>query len=338
MTTLAPVLFFAATAASFLLTGIIRRYALRNAILDKPNERSLHTNPTPRGGGLAIVASLLSSTIALHLMGRLSRETMIALFGAIPIAAVGWLDDKKGVSPKVRFPIHILSALWALFWIGGMPTLMLGSHVLTIGHIIGGLLAVIGIVWATNLYNFMDGSDGIAGAEALTIGLTGAMLLWTAGAVGLSLLSLATAGAALGFLFWNWSPAKIFMGDVGSGTLGFWFAVLALGSERSMAVPATLWGLIAGVFVVDATLTVLRRAMRREQLHVAHRTHGYQRMVAAGWTHRRVASAVIAINVALALIAFVAQRIPELDYLVVAAGFIMLFGVYILVERRSPMK
>jgi Fuc2NAc and GlcNAc transferase len=338
VTALAPALFLAATGVSLILTGIIHRYALRNAILDKPNERSLHTNPTPRGGGLAIVVTLVASTIALHLLGKVSRETMIALFGTIPIALVGWLDDKKGVSPQVRFPIHILSALWALFWIGGMPTLMLGGQVFTLGHIIGGLLALVGIVWATNLYNFMDGSDGIAGAEALTIGLTGAMLLWAAGAEGLSLLSLSTGGAALGFLFWNWSPARIFMGDVGSGALGFWFAALALSSERSMAVPATLWGLIAGVFVVDATLTVVRRAMRREQLHVAHRTHAYQRMVAAGWTHRHVAMAVIAINFVLGLLAFVAQRIPEYDYLVVAAGFVMLFAIYALVERRSPMK
>lgn len=338
MTALTLALFFAATTASFLLTGLIRRYALRNAILDKPNERSLHTNPRPRGGGLAIVVTLVVSAIALHLRGKLSREMMVALLGTVPIALVGWLDDKKGVSPKVRFPIHILSALWALFWIGGMPTLLLGAHVFTLGQFLGGLLALVGIVWATNLYNFMDGSDGIAGAEALTIGLTSAMLLWTAGAEGLSLLSLATAGAALGFLFWNWSPAKIFMGDVGSGALGFWFAVLAVGSERSMSVPATLWGLIAGVFVLDATLTVLRRAMRREHLHVAHRTHGYQRMVAAGWTHRRVATAVIVINVVLGVLAFVAQRIPVFDYVIVAAGFVTLFGIYLLVERQSPMK
>jgi len=338
VTTLALALFVAATAVSYLLTGVIRRYALQNAILDNPNERSSHTIPTPRGGGLAIVTVLVASTIVLFFLGKLSRETLLALLGAVPIAAVGWLDDRKGVSPETRFPIHILSALWALFWIGGMPTLIVGGSILTIGHIVGGLLALTGIVWATNLYNFMDGIDGIAGAEAMTIGLTSALLLSLAGAHGLSLVALATAGAALGFLIWNWSPARIFMGDVGSGALGFWFAVLALASERSMVVPATLWGLIAGVFVLDATLTVVRRALRREQLHVAHRTHAYQRMVAAGWTHRRVATAVIVVNVVLGLLALFAQRMPTLDYVVVVAGFVMLFAIYRVIERRSPMR
>jgi Fuc2NAc and GlcNAc transferase len=337
VTILAPALFLATTGVSYLLTGLIRRYALQNAILDQPNERSSHTIPTPRGGGLAIVATLIASTIALYLLRKLSMETSVALLGAVPIAYIGWLDDRKGVSPKIRAPIHILSALWALFWIGGMPTLSVGGSVLTIGHVIGGLLALTGIVWATNLFNFMDGIDGIAGGEAVTISLTGALLLWVAGAHGLSLMSLATAGAALGFLIWNWSPARIFMGDVGSGALGFWFAVLALASERSMVVPVTLWGLIAGVFVVDATMTVVRRALRRERLHVAHRTHGYQRMVSAGWTHKRVSTAVILINVALGLLAFGALRNPAYDYVIVVAGFVMLIGIYFLIERRSPM-
>jgi Fuc2NAc and GlcNAc transferase len=337
VTILALVLFVAATGMSYLLTGLIRRYALRNAILDKPNERSLHTNPTPRGGGAAIVASLVASTIALYLLGKLSLQTALALTGAVPIAIIGWLDDKKSVTPLVRFQVHLLSALWALYWIGGMPTLNLGASILTIGHLIGGLLALVGIIWATNLYNFMDGSDGIAGAEALTIGISGALMLWLVGAYGLSLLSLATAGAALGFLIWNWSPARIFMGDVGSGALGFWFAVLALVSERSMVVPATLWGLVAGVFVLDATLTLVRRAMRHEQLHVAHRTHAYQRMITAGWTHRKVAASVILINVVLGLLALLAQRTAAWDYLIVVAGFAMLFAIYMIIERRAPM-
>ncbi len=337
MTILALVLFAAAAGVSYLLTGLIRRHALRNAILDKPNERSLHTNPTPRGGGAAIIVSVVASTIVLHLLGKLSMQTALALSGVVPIAIIGWRDDKRSVTPGVRFQVHLFSALWALYWIGGMPTLSIGGSILTIGHVVGGLLALVGILWATNLYNFMDGSDGIAGGEALTIGITGALLLWLAGAYGLSLVSLATAGAALGFLIWNWSPARIFMGDVGSGTLGFWFAVLALASERSMVVPATLWGLIAGVFVLDATLTLVRRAMRREQLHVAHRTHAYQRMITAGWTHARVATVVIVINVVLALLALLAQRTPALDYLIVVAGFVMLFAIYMVIERRAPM-
>ncbi|MEO5815181.1 MAG: glycosyltransferase family 4 protein [Gemmatimonadaceae bacterium] len=337
MTILALSLLLAATGASYLLTGLIRSYALRNAILDRPNERSSHTAPTPRGGGAAIVAVLVASTIGLYLLGKLSIETSVALLGAVPIAFIGWLDDRKGVSPQVRAPIHILSALWSLFWIGGMPTLSIGGSVLTIGQVVGGLLALTGIVWATNLFNFMDGIDGIAGGEAVAISLTGALLLWLAGADGLSLISIASAGAALGFLVWNWSPARIFMGDVGSGALGFWFAVLALASERSMVVPMTLWGLIAGVFVVDATMTVVRRALRRERLHVAHRAHAYQRMVSAGWTHKRVSTAVILINVVLGLLALVALRNPAYDYVIVVGGFVMLFVIYVVVERRSPM-
>ena len=338
MSTLALVLFLAATAVSYLLTVLIRGYAVRNAILYTPNDRSSHTNPTPRGGGLAIVATLIASTTALYLLHKLSRETGLALLGAVPIAYIGWLDDRRGVAPKARASVHILSALWALFWIGGMPTLMVAGTVMTIGHVVGGLLAVVGIVWATNLYNFMDGIDGIAGSEALTISLTGALLLWLAGAYGLSALALATAGAALGFLVWNWSPARIFMGDVGSGALGFWFAVLALAAERSMVVPSTLWGLIAGVFVVDATVTLVRRALRCERVHVAHRSHAYQRMVSADWTHKQVSTAVILINMALGLFAFLALRLPAFDYIALLLGFAILLAIYFAVERRSPMR
>lgn len=330
-------IFVVSALLSWALTGVILRYALKHAIMDQPNSRSSHSVPTPRGGGAAIVAILLLSVAALSALDWLDRATSIALLGIIPIAWVGWIDDRRGVSPRTRASVHALSAVWALYWLGGMPSVSLGTSQVGLGGF-GSVLALIGIVWSTNLYNFMDGIDGIAGVEAMTIGLAAAALLAGAGAPGLAYLSLATAGAALGFLGWNWAPARIFMGDVGSGVLGFWFAVLAVSSEQASATPSFLWGLLAGVFIVDATVTVVRRAARRESLHTAHRGHAYQRLVEAGWSHARVSIGVLAVNVLLAGLALIGARHPSLLLVAFGVGFAILLALYAFVERRAPMR
>lgn len=334
--TLGLTVFLCATASSCVLTGAIRGYALRNKILDEPNARSLHTEPTPRGGGVAIVVALLASAAGLYFFGDLSPRVTVALFGAVPVAWIGWLDDRRSVSPIVRGCVHVVSAAWAVYWLGGMSRIEVGGHVLTLG-VAGSVLAVTGIVWATNLYNFMDGIDGIAASEAVTVGAIGSALLAWGGAPELATVALATSGASLGFLVWNWSPARIFMGDAGSGVLGFWFGVLAVGSGNAGATPPTLWGLIAGVFVVDATITLVRRASRRERVHVAHRSHAYQRLVQSGWPHWKVTIGVIVINLALGAVAALGQWDPRYELLALGVGFLALGGVYWAVERRKPM-
>ena len=323
--------------ASWLLTGAIRRYALARSVLDVPNQRSSHTVPTPRGGGLAIVAVVLAATVLAGAAGALPMAQALALGGGgAMVAAIGWLDDHRPIPAAGRFAVHVAAAVWAVAWLGGMPQLELGALRLGLGAV-GALLAVAALVWLTNLYNFMDGIDGLAGGEAAAVGGVGGALLWAAGERGLAAVALAAAAAAAGFLLWNWQPARIFMGDVGSGFLGFLFGALAVASERAAGPPALVWILLLGVFVVDATLTLFRRAARRERLHEAHRSHAYQRAVQSGWPHARVSAAVLLLDALLAALAAAAWLRPAWALPCFAAGAALLLLAYAGVERRRPM-
>jgi Fuc2NAc and GlcNAc transferase len=201
----------------------------------------------------------------------------------------------------------------------------------------GTILGAVGIAWLTNLYNFMDGIDGIAGGEALAAGTAGGALLMAAGAPGLGAAALLLAAASAGFLAWNWPPAKIFMGDVGSGFLGFAFCVLAVLSERSGAVPLAVWMMLLGVFVFDATATLLRRVLNGEHFFEAHRRHAYQRAVQSGLSHGRVSGGVLAVNLALAGAAAVACSQRPLILPIAAVSLAALLALYLWVERRKPM-
>jgi len=309
--------------ASLLLTAFVRRYALQHVLVDIPNARSSHTNPTPRGGGLAIVVIWFLVLAILIFLRRFDEWVGLALLGGgVAVAAVGWLDDRRGLPAGMRATVHVLAAGWAVWCLGGFPSLDLGVAVVPLGMGGGSLLAVVGLVWLINLYNFMDGIDGLAAGEAVGVGLVGGVLLAAAGATGLSLVALALAAAAGGFLVFNWPPAKIFMGDVGSGLLGYAFGVLALASERTGAVPLVVWMILLAVFIVDATATLIRRVVNGERWFEAHRSHAYQRAVQAGYSHRDVTVAGLGLNVLLAVAATGAWLIPALlpAVLVVTAG------------------
>lgn len=290
-----------AFVAAVVLTGLARRVALRRGLIDVPNERSSHVTPTPRGGGLAIVVVTLSGAALLAGAGVLPSGVMLAVLGGALVAWVGWLDDRAGVPVPMRLLAHFAAAAWALWWLGGMPMLIVGHESASLGAF-GSLLAGVAIVWAVNLTNFMDGIDGLAGTEAATVSLTAAALL-AAADPGVAALAAVTGGAALGFLGWNWQPARVFLGDVGSGFLGYILAVLGVASENHGTLPVGVWILLYMVFAVDGTVTLLRRAARGERWYAAHRSHAYQRAVQAGWSHARVTLAVFALNVALGLLA-----------------------------------
>jgi glycosyltransferase WbpL len=326
----------AAFLASALLSGLARRYALASSLLDVPNERSSHTVPTPRGGGLAIVAVVLAGVALLALNHRVEARLAVALGGGAVVGAVGWLDDRRGLAAGVRLLAHAAAAVWAVVWLGGMPSLTIGVGSVNLGWA-GALLAVLALLWATNLYNFMDGIDGLAASEAVTVGLAGAILLARAD-LSLSLVALLLACAAAGFLVWNWPPAQIFMGDVGSGFLGFAFGTLAVASENAEALPAFVWLILLGAFFADATVTVVRRMARGERWYRAHRSHAYQRAVQAGCSHSQVTSGVVTLNVLLAALAAVATTHHTLLLVVLAASALALAVTYLTVERLRPMR
>jgi Fuc2NAc and GlcNAc transferase len=325
-----------AFAGALVLTGIARRIAVAQSLLDVPNERSSHTSPTPRGGGLAIVAVVLPGVAILWLTGTLGRDESVALLGGgALVAVVGWLDDRRDLSPSTRLAAHVVAAAWALWWLGGMPFLTTGQAVHSLG-IFGTVLGGFAIVWATNVTNFMDGIDGLAAGEVVTVTLTAALLLAEV-KPPLAAAAALTGGAALGFLPWNWRPARIFMGDTGSGFLGFVLAVLAIASERAAALPALVWIVLYAVFATDATVTLLRRAWRGDRWYSAHRSHAYQRAVQAGWSHARVTTTVLLLNVGLGLLAWRAAVRPEWLGAALAAAFSVTGLAYGLVERLRPM-
>lgn len=326
----------AAAILSWLLASRVRLYAL-DRLLDVPNERSSHSVPTPRGGGLAIAVTALGGIILAAMLHWIEWNLAIALVGGgAMIAAIGWIDDHRSLSALTRFAVQFLSAGWAIYWLGGLPSLSVGSATLHMGFV-GSILGIIGIVWAINLYNFVDGIDGLAAGEAISTGVIGGLILLAMGQTGLATVALIIAAANAGFLPLNWAPARLFMGDVGSGMLGYLFAVLAIASENSGAMPLLLWVLLLGAFVFDATVTLCRRVAHGERWYHAHHSHAYQRMVQAGKSHAQVSSTILVINLALALLATVAWLRPALFLMAIGAGTVLLSIIYLSVERVRPM-
>lgn len=319
----------AVALVSLASTGAALEYARRRGLLDHPTERSSHAVATPRGGGIAIaVATLGGITVAASLAWIPGRVALALAGGGALVAAIGWMDDRHGVAAYRRLLVHAAAAAWAVTLLG--PLRGLG--------VVGAVLAGLAIVWAVNLYNFMDGVDGLAASEAVTVSAAAAALLATGGQAGMALAAMIVGAGAAGFLPWNWPPARMFMGDVGSGLLGFLFGTLALAAHNLDALPVGFWLVLLGVFVFDATVTLLRRATAGEPITTAHRRHAYQRLVQAGWTHRRVTVAAVATNLVLALVAWGDWRAGGSGARAVAAAMLLLACLYLWVERVAPLK
>ncbi|MFJ1338381.1 glycosyltransferase family 4 protein [Pseudomonas caricapapayae] len=285
-----------ALALSFALTYGLRKYALAKSIIDVPNARSSHTVPTPRGGGVAIVLSFLVSIIALASLSLISLTELWALLGSgLCVAALGFLDDHGHVAARWRLLGHFSASIWAVYWLGGLPTMTLFGFDVDLGWL-GSGFSILYLVWMLNLYNFMDGIDGIASVEAICACLGACLLYWLAGFGSLTILPLVLAMAVAGFLFWNFPPARIFMGDAGSGFLGIILAMLSL--QAAWASPKLLWGwlILLGVFIVDATFTLIRRLVRGDKVYEAHRSHAYQFASRQFGKHLPVTLAVAVIN------------------------------------------
>jgi Fuc2NAc and GlcNAc transferase len=322
MTVPALWLVIGAFLATALLTYVARSVALRQGILDVPNVRSSHRSPTPRGGGIAIVLVVTAAVAALSAYGILSRAFALTLGGGLLVAAVGFADDRRPLPSRVRLAVHCAAALWALYWLGGLAPLRVGAHDAHLG--MGGeVLAFLGIVWTLNLFNFMDGIDSLAASEAVFVFAAGGALAGGAGEV--AMLAWIGAGSAAGFLLWNWPPAKIFLGDVGSGFLGYLIAVLPLAAARTDSAAPWVWLILGGAFFADATVTLARRVLRGEAPHEAHRSHAYQWLARRCDSHLRASLAVMALNILCLLpAAWLAARHPSSAMLVALASLAVL--------------
>jgi Fuc2NAc and GlcNAc transferase len=297
-------LFFIALLLTVIITGLLRRYALAMSLLDMPNARSSHSIPTPRGGGLSIVIVFLLGLPVLSWMDLLTPETLWALFGAgVWVALIGFLDDHGHIPARWRLLAHFIGAAWGLYWLGGLPPLVFSlpnSHdifTINLGWA-GQVLGLFYLVWLLNLYNFMDGIDGLASIEAITVCLGGALLfLLGTDVIGLCALTLLLAMTVIGFLFWNFPPAKIFMGDAGSGFLGIVLGLFSI--QATWIEPQFFWSwlILLGVFIVDATWTLARRFLEGEKVYEAHRSHAYQYASRHYDSHKLVSLAIGVINI-----------------------------------------
>ena len=279
-----------------MLTGLLRTAALHIGFLDKPVARSSHSTPTPLGGGFAVVFLVFIASAYAFYVGQLEKGFFLSLFGAYAVAAVGWIDDWRNVHAKWRIPLHFGAALWSLFWLGEIPALDFGLFTILSQSVLIPL-ALLALVWLTNLFNFMDGIDGLAGSELFFV--TGFSLV--AGFSGMDsgrseLLTVACASAA-GFLVWNWHPARIFMGDVGSGFAGFFIGLMALFTVQAGVMTYWTWLILLAIFAVDATLTLACRFWRGEQWFEGHNTHAYQHAARKFQSHSKVTIATTLINV-----------------------------------------
>jgi Fuc2NAc and GlcNAc transferase len=315
---------------AFLMTGLIRRGAGRVALLDIPNQRSSHTTPTPRGGGLAIAGAFTLGTIGLVASAPLDQAgfPLLLLLTSLLVAGVGLWDDLRQLSAGRRILVHLLAALLLVWGLcrGGPESWALEPLAL-----LGGLGLVLVVVWSLNLFNFMDGIDGLAAGEAAFVAGSAALLLSWRGDFPEIQLLLLLATACLGFLVWNWPPARIFMGDVGSGFLGFVLAGLALRTAIFRAdLPLACWLILPGVFLADATFTLLRRMARRERWYDAHRSHAYQQAAARSGSHRSVTLAVLAINLFWLLpLSFLCVILPGFDVPLVILAYLPLLALAI---------
>jgi UDP-N-acetylmuramyl pentapeptide phosphotransferase/UDP-N-acetylglucosamine-1-phosphate transferase len=271
----------------------LEKYLYQLRVFDIPNERSSHTRRTIRGGGLVIVAVIMGGLI-FDFFYRYTLQLSIAPFivGGLLIAAISLIDDLGSLSVRVRLSTHILAALIIIAGDGYWRTVSIpGIAELDLSWV-GMPLTIVWIVGLANAYNFMDGIDGIAGGQAVVAGLGWALWGWLEGQPEISLLGTLVAGSSLGFLGHNWAPARIFMGDVGSVFLGYTFAALPLIAGNTNLTHNSQLPLIAILFlwpfIFDSGFTLLRRWLKGEDIFTSHRSHLYQRLVIAGYSHQAV--------------------------------------------------
>ncbi|HYE50361.1 MAG TPA: glycosyltransferase family 4 protein [Azospirillaceae bacterium] len=300
-----PAAFAAVFAASLALTGLVTGLLRRRQVLDRPNERSSHLVPTPRGGGWGLLPPLLLAWAAVAWASDDWSGVWPVVAAAVPLALISWADDLSPVPPGWRLVAQALAVTVAMIALPVDTRVFQGWLPLAADRALAGLL----LLWFVNLYNFMDGIDGITGTETLCLGLGLAAAGWMAGSESAdTAYALALAGAALGFLAWNWYPARVFLGDVGSVPLGFLSGWLLLrAAADGLWLPALVLPLY---YLADATLTLLRRLARGERVWEAHRQHFYQQAVRHIGRHDQVVMAVLAGNAGLAALALAALSQP----------------------------
>lgn len=320
--------FLAAFLLCVLLVYLYAEWLRRNSVFEIPNARSSHKEPVPSGGGLPVMAVVLGAIVLVH--GVPEPHMAWPMLWAAVLALVSWADDRRPLSPLLRFALHVVSVATCLAIMPVEQRILLAGAPLLLDRLVAGLCWV----WFINLYNFMDGIDGLAGSETVMIALGVLLIATTLGAYPeLLTLAAALAGSAAGFLVWNWQRAKVFFGDSGSIPTGFligWMLVqLAAHGAPVAAVILPLY------FLADATITLFRRILRGDAFWRPHREHFYQLAVRAGLAHQAVVLRVIVANAVLLGAAMMAASRPVFALAAAAAAVTVLIGSLWLAWRRS---
>ncbi len=306
----------AAFAASFVVVRLLERHAHRVGLVDLPNARSSHVRACPRGGGLGIVAGVWLAVLVTAAMMPVPQSVWTVLAAASLVACVGLWDDLRGLGVGPRLTVHTAAAVWLVGSLGGIDRLPLPSPMdLPLGHL-GPAFAVAWLVGVTNFFNFMDGVDGLAAGQAIITLATVAFATWPNTPAGLAVAAAAATGA---FLTRNWSPARIFLGDVGSAFLGLLLAGLPFAASPPARPPLVL--LVAtslALFLLDPAATLIARIRRGAKIGAAHREHAYQQFVKPGAPHGIAVSVLLAAGAGLSVFAAAAFARPALGWPILA--------------------
>lgn len=314
-------------------TLLVEKAAGRLGLVHAPNERSSHTKPTARGGGLAIAVAIVSSLCLLAPAGDFQLWAVTVLTAVI--AAVGFTDDLRDISPFVRLILQALAMAGLIWGYWPLPDIYVATGVAVTGAFLAMLLLLAGLWWL-NLFNFMDGIDGIAGSQAVLL-LLGSCGLWLLGDPSafqspLFVASLAAAFATMGFLIRNWPPARIFMGDAGSNALALFIFAVVVATISTSAISYQSWLILPAVFASDASVTLVRRLLQGKLPWRAHRQHVYQ-ILSRIWGHRPITLFYSMLTIIWAFpLALAAQMWPWLSWLLVVAAYLLLIVCAILVK------
>jgi Fuc2NAc and GlcNAc transferase len=329
--------YFLLIGLSWAATGIYRWYAVSKGMLDHPNSRSSHTVPTPRGGGLVFTLSWFILLGVFYWLDFFAYETIEPFLPALIIVFIGIYDDRKGAPRWLRFLCQI-SAVFLCFWLIGESGETLQAYLpLNIPDWGYFILSILGCVWFTNLFNFMDGTDGFATIQALIIFGVGGWVFGHALSPDLSVMSWSLCAFLIGFLVWNWPKAKMFMGDSGSATLGLLVCIFAYVSNKNYHISPYLWLILSSPFWYDATATLIRRILARDKWHQPHRMHAYQRLVQLGWSHQKLLLWLLVVNVGCVVLVLNGVGHSNRWPLLFAADLVYLTVIYLIIEIRKPM-
>ncbi len=277
--------------------------AIAEKRLDHPNERSLHAAPIPRGGGLAFVLTSIAGSFVLAIALDIPFTHLAGLILPLSIFALtGWMDDKHNLNIAIRLAAQILAAVMAIMILGGLDRIQIATFTIHLGWL-AWPVTLVWVVWMANLYNFMDGIDGIASVQGIVAATTMGIWYGIRSDMGLGLICFALAAGLGGFLYYNWPPAKIFMGDTGSLYLGGFFAIQTIIASTHFAIPLDAILILLGVFLMDTGITLLRRMIRKEKWWQAHRSHFYQRAAQSHLSHATVSLSVLFLSSVLAFFA-----------------------------------